>query len=104
MVWISDFRTGAARPTDAEKRFWSENALRLPDNISQKTRAAAREAVYGAAGAQILIGAGAVVLGILALIGYDWVTLTLIAFLALGGTALLSASAVGGRMVPLLRR
>jgi hypothetical protein len=56
-----------------------------------------REAARGAAGAQVFVGIAAIVLGILALIGVVNLTLVLIAFLAVGGSMLLSGGALGAR-------
>jgi len=64
----------------------------------------AREATLGASGAQVLSGVGAIVLGILALIGTRPLTLSLIGLLALGAAVLFSGSAVSSRMLSVLRR
>jgi hypothetical protein len=61
-----------------------------------------RETALGAAGAQALIGLGAVTLGILALIGLAPLTLVLVAVLAVGASALLSGGALTGKMVSML--
>ncbi len=63
----------------------------------------AREAVQGAAAVQSLVGIGAAILGILALLGVEPFTLMLIALLGLGGGILISASAVSGRMIASMR-
>ena len=63
-----------------------------------------REASMGASGAQALAGVGAVVLGILALIGTLPETLTLVGLLAVGTAVLFSGSAVSSRLVSRLRR
>lgn len=63
----------------------------------------AREAVQGAAAIQALVGIGAAILGILALLQIQPFTMMLVALLALGGSVLLSASAVSGRMVAGMR-
>jgi hypothetical protein len=62
-------------------------------------REVAREAVSAGVGAQVLVGLGAIVLGILALVGMVPLTLTLVAMLSLGGAALFSGSALTGRML-----
>jgi len=62
----------------------------------------AREITAGAAGAQALIGIGAVTLGILALVGLVAQTLILVSVLAIGGAALLSGGALTSKMVRLL--
>lgn len=63
----------------------------------------AREAVAAAAGTQILVGAGSVVLGILALQGMSPQTMILVAMLSLGGSVLLSGTTLGGRMLSAIR-
>jgi hypothetical protein len=62
----------------------------------------ARETTAGAAGAQALVGIGAVTLGILALVGIASQTLVLVAVLAIGGAALLSGGALTSKMVSLI--
>lgn len=57
-----------------------------------------RDAVYAASGSDVLIGAAAVVLGILALSGFGPITLTLVALLCIGASVLLSGLSVAGRM------
>lgn len=63
-----------------------------------------REALMAATGTNVLVGLGAAVLGILALVGIDAVTLPLVAFLVLGASVLLSGAVVGGRLIGLARR
>jgi hypothetical protein len=58
---------------------------------------AARQAVKAAAGPQLLVGLGAVALGILALIGLSSHALTLIAFLGVGAATLLAGAVVTSR-------
>ena len=55
--------------------------------------------MMGTAGAEVLVGIGAVVLGIIALTGADPMTLNLIAMLTLGASATIEATSVGGAMV-----
>jgi hypothetical protein len=64
----------------------------------------ARETAAGAAGAQALVGIGAITLGILALIGFVPETLVLVGVLCVGGAALLSGGALTTKMVGLLYR
>lgn len=64
-----------------------------------RSRDVEREAARGAAGSQVFVGIGAVVLGILALIGVGpGLTLVLVALLAVGGSMLLSGAMLGTRM------
>jgi hypothetical protein len=61
-----------------------------------------RESVYAASGAHVLVGIGAIVLGILALLGISPLSLVLVAELALGATIVLSGAAMGGRVMSVL--
>jgi hypothetical protein len=58
----------------------------------------ARDALYAASGSEALIGAGAIVLGILSLSGIAPLALILVALLAIGASILLAGSSVAGRM------
>jgi len=62
-----------------------------------------RKTALGAAGAKVLVALAVVVLGILALVGFEPQLLLLVAALALGAVLLLNGLAVGGRMVAALR-
>jgi hypothetical protein len=64
--------------------------------------AIARQTTIGAAGAQALIGIGAITLGILALVGIASQILLLVAALCIAGAALLSGGALTSKMVSLL--
>lgn len=76
------------------------NSLVMEHNqSSQFTRKVTREAVEAAAGVQILIGIGAVVLGILGLTGIDPLILSLVGVLSIGAADLISGSAVSGRLM-----
>ena len=55
-------------------------------------------------GAEVLVGLGAAVLGILALVGMAPVILTLVSLLSLGVTVLLSGTSLGGKMLNLVYR
>jgi hypothetical protein len=72
--------------------------------MSDRARDVTREAIEMASGTEVLIGIGAVVLGILALLGMAPRTLVLIALLALGATVLFSGSAISSRMLNIFRR
>jgi hypothetical protein len=56
-----------------------------------------RDTVYAASGSEVLIGVGALVLGILALTGTDPLTLVLVALLSIGASLLVSGSTLAGR-------
>ncbi len=69
------------------------------------SRPIATEAVRAASGAQVLVGLGAIVLGILGLVpAFPTLTLALVAFLAAGASLLLSGAALSGKFLSLLRR
>lgn len=71
---------------------------------SEWYRQIAREMVSAATGVQSFLGLGAIVLGILSLVGYIPMTLSLIAMLAIGVAATFSGTAVCSRAMSLLRR
>ena len=58
-------------------------------------------AVYVASGSDVIVGAGAVVLGILALTGHGSMTLLLVALLSVGAAVLLSGSSLAARVFSL---
>ena len=78
------------------------NALRPAYAAGDVTQRVAQEAVFVTSGGQILIGIGAIVLGILALLGMSPLMLALIATLGIGGSMLLSGTAIGTRMLSVL--
>lgn len=63
-----------------------------------------RQAVLATTGFQILVGLGAVTLGIIALAQVYPLTLSLVAMLAVAGSFLLSNAAIASRMTSVLRR
>ena len=65
----------------------------------------AREAALAASGTQVLIGLGALVIGIIALVtvGTSVLTLSLVGLLCVGASVLFSGSAITGRMIGALR-
>ncbi len=78
------------------------NHLQMRKNTSPMAQMVAREAVSTAAGTQVLAGAGAIVLGILAVQGIAALVLVDVAALALGASVLLSGTALGGKMIAAL--
>jgi hypothetical protein len=64
-----------------------------------RAEAIVREAVTAAAGAQVLTGLAAILLGILALVGFNPSVMTLVALLCLGASVVLSGSAISGRVL-----
>lgn len=78
--------------------------IREPFGTAEQVREAeherymARDALYAASGSEALIGAGAIVLGILSLSGIAPLALILVALLAVGASILLAGSSVAGRM------
>jgi hypothetical protein len=71
---------------------------------NEMARRIAREAVNASASVQLLIGLGAMTLGILALIGIRPLPLLLISMLVLGASDLLSGTALGSRLLNILER
>lgn len=69
-----------------------------------KTREAMRVAVLSTVGVQVFVGAGAIVLGILALNDYYPLTLSLVAFLSMGAAALLVGVAASGQLGQMISR
>src|SRR5262249_9782134 len=67
---------------------------RRPDH----THYLVRDTLYAASGSEALIGAGAIVLGILSLSGFAPLNLILVALIAIGASILLAGSAVTERM------
>ena len=62
-----------------------------------------RQATIAASGAQVLLGVGSIVLGIIALVTVD-ITVSLVALIVVGASALFSGGALSGRMAALMRR
>lgn len=77
------------------------DAIRTNAETSHQTLA--RDAVMGSTAIQMLVGVGGVVLGILALVGVDPLSLILVSLLAFGSAILLSGSALTGRMLSVVR-
>jgi hypothetical protein len=75
--------------------------------LDSTTREILHESANAAAGADVLVGLSAIVLGILVLAGVGsaalHLTLVLVAALALGGALVLNGTTVGARMAALLR-
>ncbi len=63
-----------------------------------------RQAVYATTGLQVLVGLGAIILGIIALASNYPFTLSLVAMLAVSGAFLLSDTAIASKMTAALRR
>jgi hypothetical protein len=61
-----------------------------------------QRATTGAAGAQLLIGLASITLGILALVGFSWMTLTLVALLCVGCSTCLSGTSLTSRLQAVL--
>ncbi len=73
-------------------------------DVQDRVKEIAREALAAATGAQVLVGMAAVILGILALVGFSPLTLTMIALLCVSGSALVSGAALSGRLALLGRK
>ena len=81
------------------------NDLKIEASGAQeRAQRVAHEVVTAAAGTQILIGLGAGVLGILALVGVVPTVLVLVGLLSVGTSLLLSGGALGGRLISSLYR
>jgi hypothetical protein len=65
---------------------------------------AAREALLAATSAQMMVGIGAVALGIIGIVGFSPVTTSLVAFLILGAALVLNGTAIGGSVMAVLHR
>lgn len=80
------------------------NAIALETTVgSEPAREVAREALWASTGAHALIGVGAAVLGILALVGLVPTVLSLVALLSVGAALVFSGSALTSRMAALLQ-
>ncbi len=80
------------------------NALEvLGGHVPDKAHRLTRQAVTASSGGQVLAGIGAAVLGILALLSIEPLTLVLVALLTLGASTLLSGSALSGKMITVER-
>ncbi len=73
-------------------------------HMSERARTITREAVEVASGAEVLIGIGAIVLGILALLGWAPRTLVLVSLLGLGASILFTGSAISSGLVGIFKR
>ncbi|HEX8789565.1 MAG TPA: hypothetical protein VF765_01340 [Polyangiaceae bacterium] len=79
----------------ARRRFNATSAAHYGSGASHTAMRALEEATTVAAGGEVLIGIGAVVLGILSLLGLYPVTLVLVGFLGVGGVVMLGGSVLG---------
>lgn len=80
-------------------------SIRGAVGVTETQREVARQATNSAAAAQVLVGIGAAVLGIIVLAGIAMpaeVTVLAVALLGVGGSILLTGTAVGGRMASML--
>ncbi|HEY7168413.1 MAG TPA: hypothetical protein VIB79_27895 [Candidatus Binatia bacterium] len=76
---------------------------RLSSMVASSGHWMAGDALTGSAGAEVLVGIGAITLGILALTGIAPMTLNLVALLTLGAGAVIEGAAVGGSMLAVWR-
>jgi len=84
-------------------------ALMSGNNVAQLNSMIARisgrsEMMGGGAGIDVIVGIGAIVLGILVLAGFNPATLILVGTLSLGAGLLLSGSALAGRAISIFAR
>jgi hypothetical protein len=89
------FGGGLVLGSMARRRFHATSSEHYGEGASHLAMRALHEATDVATGGDLLIGAGAVVLGILALLGLYPLTLVLIGLLAVGGAMMLSGGALG---------
>lgn len=76
------------------------NHLHMPKSDEYEAfREVARESVSVATGVQILLGLSAAILGIIAIVGVHWMTLTFVALLCVGVSDATSGSALTAKMV-----
>jgi hypothetical protein len=95
---ISAILLGAGLLLSAAAPVETEEPLR-----TTKTEARERESMLAATGVHSLVGVGAVVLGILGVLGISPLTMTLVTTLAIGGGLLLSGAAIGARVAGVFR-
>src|SRR5262249_13975849 len=74
------------------------------EGVGEHLRHLIDEASNVSVGGEIMVGLGAVVLGILALLCRAPLTLGLVGLLAVGAAVLVSGTAFGARMISILRR
>jgi hypothetical protein len=79
------------------------NDLQVAQSADETRRLVAREAVAAATGTQVLVGAGALVLGIIAVQGIAAPVLVATAMLSLGASVLFAGSALGGKVIAIRR-
>jgi len=79
------------------------NELRIGGDASYRERKVLHASVSVASGSEVLVGLGAAVLGILALVGLAPLTLTLVGLLSIGASVMFAGSALGGKMAAILR-
>jgi hypothetical protein len=81
-------------------RLHGDERVQRDTQLERSTRAA----VEASTGAEVLVGIGAIVLGVLALLGVEPLILSLVAMLALGAAIVLGGGAIGARLAALLSR
>jgi hypothetical protein len=82
----------------------AETARHRLGAVATDTMGLVQQAVGAAAGAQALIGLTSIILGILAFMPMPQMVLILVAFLALGGSLLLTGAAAAGTLTTIWRR
>ncbi len=100
-VALSVFGLALISGSAAKERFASIRIAHY--GLAESTRRVLDEAVEVSAGGEALVGVGALVLGILALLGVSPTTLVLVGFLGVGGAMLLSGTALSARILGVLR-
>jgi hypothetical protein len=94
-IALIGFGGGMTLASMARRRFHATSVAHYGSGASQTAMRALSEATTVGAGGDFLIGTGAVVLGILALLGLYPSTLVLIGFLGVGGALMLGGRVLG---------
>jgi hypothetical protein len=87
--------TNAGLSSFSSERFGARNVM---------ARRLAADMLMGTNGLQVMVGIAAVVLGIIGVVGFYSVTLSLVAYLCVGVAVLASGTALTSKMLTLLRR
>lgn len=96
LLAVADIVLGAGLLMASSAMMRLESLVR--SQAAESGRAIEHDAIYAASGTEVLMGVGAVVLGILALTGHNPVVLSLIAMIALGAAILLGDSPITDRL------
>jgi hypothetical protein len=76
---------------------------RLRWEVARRSSGKMEDVVYASSGSELIVGVGAIILGILALTGIDPLTLALVAVLSIGASLLMSGSSMASRLFGMFR-